>query len=152
MSSATFYPSCLSPAPLLVTVVCLGFAVDEAVGVGAGSMMLPPKVSQSTICGAEPRVGEGFGPAAEAFVGGDRDRRLLLSLGQDLEEQFGAAAVEFHVAEFVDAEKVDAAVPGDGLGQDRCRHPIAGTLTATPPVTPARRGSCCPPDRPLPRS
>ena len=42
---------------------------------------------------------------------------LLLPFGQDLEQQLGAAAVEFHVAEFVDAEQVDAAVAGDGLGQ-----------------------------------
>lgn len=38
-----------------------------------------------------------------------------LRVGQNLEEEFGAAAVEFHVAEFVDAEQVDAAVAGDLL-------------------------------------
>jgi hypothetical protein len=34
-----------------------------------------------------------------------------------LEEQFGAAAVEFHIAEFVEAEQVDAAVAGGDAGQ-----------------------------------
>ena len=42
---------------------------------------------------------------------------LLFAFGEDLEEQFGAAAVEFHVAELVDAEQVDAAVAGDGLAR-----------------------------------
>jgi hypothetical protein len=37
---------------------------------------------------------------------------------RDLEQQFGAAFVEFHVAQFVDAEQVGAAVAGDGLGED----------------------------------
>jgi hypothetical protein len=38
----------------------------------------------------------------ERLVGGDRDGRLLLAFGEDLEEKFGAAFVEFHVAQFVD--------------------------------------------------
>ncbi|WP_438872293.1 hypothetical protein [Paractinoplanes rishiriensis] len=33
-----------------------------------------------------------------------------------MEQQFGAAFVEFHAAQFVDAEQVDTAVAGDGLG------------------------------------
>ena len=33
---------------------------------------------------------------------------------KDLEGEFGAAVVEFHVAEFVHDEQGDAAVPGDG--------------------------------------
>ncbi len=67
--------------------------------------------------GAEAGVGEGLGPAAEGFVGRDRDRVLLLAFGEDLEEEFGTAAVEFEVAEFVEAEQVDAAVAGDDFGQ-----------------------------------
>jgi hypothetical protein len=51
------------------------------------------------------------------LVGGDCDGVLLLALGEDLEEELGAAAVEFHVAELVDHEEVDAAVPGDRLGE-----------------------------------
>jgi hypothetical protein len=42
---------------------------------------------------------------------------FLLPLGEDLEEELGAAAVEFHVAELGDHEEVDAAVPGDRLGE-----------------------------------
>ncbi len=34
-----------------------------------------------------------------------------------MEEEFGAAAVEFHVAEFVNAEQVDATVAGDRSGE-----------------------------------
>ena len=34
-----------------------------------------------------------------------------------MEEQLGAAPVEFGVSEFVEAAKVDAAVAGDGPGQ-----------------------------------
>src|SRR5205823_3236477 len=52
--------------------------------------------------GAKPRIGERLGPARERLVGRDRDRRAFLALGEHLEEQFGAAAVEFHVAELVD--------------------------------------------------
>ena len=48
---------------------------------------------------------------------------FLLAFGQHLEEEFGAAAIEFHVAEFVDAEQIDPAVTGDGLGQD---HLVGG--------------------------
>ena len=35
------------------------------------------------------------------------------ALSQNLGEELGAAAVEFHVAEFVDDEQVDTPVPGD---------------------------------------
>ena len=48
----------------------------------------------------------------------NRDGVLLLPLGQDLEEELGAAAVEFHIAELVDHEQVDATVAGDGLDED----------------------------------
>jgi hypothetical protein len=41
--------------------------------------------------GAEPRVGEGLGPASETVVGGDGQTVLLLTLGQNLEQQLGAA-------------------------------------------------------------
>jgi len=34
-----------------------------------------------------------------------------------LEEEFSSAAVEFHVAELVDHEEIDAAVAGDGAGE-----------------------------------
>jgi len=60
---------------------------------------------------------KGLGPAAERVVAGDRDGGLLFAFGQDLEQQLGAATVEFHVAEFVEAEQLDPAVAGDGAGQ-----------------------------------
>jgi len=60
-------------------------------------------------------VGEGLGPAGERLVRGDRG--TLFSLGEYLEEQFGAAAVEVHVSQLIPAEQVDAAVAGDDLGQ-----------------------------------
>ncbi len=50
---------------------------------------------------------------AEGLVGGDGDAVLLLAFGEDLEEEFGASAVEFHVAELIGAEQPDAAVAGD---------------------------------------
>jgi len=61
---------------------------------------------------------------AEALVGGDGNTCLLFPLRQDLEEELRAAPVEFHVAEFVDAEQVDAAVAVDGLGE----LPVIGGL------------------------
>ena len=47
--------------------------------------------------GAEAGVGEGFGPAAEGFVGGDGDGGLLFAFGEDLEQEFGTAPVELEV-------------------------------------------------------
>jgi hypothetical protein len=61
---------------------------------------------------------------AERLVGRDGDAGCFLPLGQDLEQQLGAAAVEFHVAELVDAEQVGAAVAGDRLGE----LPVVGGL------------------------
>lgn len=66
---------------------------------------------------AEPGVSEGLGPAAGRLVGGDGHAVLLLAFGHDLEEEFGAVAVEFHVAEPINAQKINSAVAGDGLGQ-----------------------------------
>jgi hypothetical protein len=80
------------------------------------SMMLPPKVRRSTMA-AQRQGSEGLGPAVEGLVGCDRDAGLFFPFGEELEQQLGTAAVEFHVAELVDAEQVDAAVAGDGLGQ-----------------------------------
>lgn len=67
---------------------------------------------------------------AEGLVGGDGDAVLLLAFGQDLEEELGAVTVEFHVAELVDAEKVDAAVAGDGLVQLLLVRGLDSSLTS----------------------
>jgi hypothetical protein len=53
----------------------------------------------------------------ERGVGRDRDGGALFPFGEDLEQQLGAAAVEFHVSELVEAELVDASVAGDGARQ-----------------------------------
>lgn len=45
--------------------------------------------------GAQAGVGEGFGPAGEGFVGGDRDGVLLFAFGEDLEEEFGVPLQTF---------------------------------------------------------
>ena len=57
--------------------------------------------------GAQAGVGEGFGPAAEGFVGRDRDGGLLFAFGEDLEQEFGAAPVESEVTWSV-PEKMEA--------------------------------------------
>ena len=67
--------------------------------------------------GAQPWVGEGAGPFGEGGVGGHRDAGAFLAFGEYLEEQFRAAPVQFQVAQFVQAEQVDAAVAGDAAGQ-----------------------------------
>jgi hypothetical protein len=47
-------------------------------------------------------------PSGERLVAGDRDRGALLEFGEDLEQQLGAAAVEFPVSQLIEAERVDA--------------------------------------------
>ena len=52
--------------------------------------------------GDEAGVGEDGAPFAEREVCPDRDRGSFFLLGDDLEEQFGAARVDLDVAQFVD--------------------------------------------------
>jgi hypothetical protein len=80
-------------------------------------MMAPLKVSQS-MKGAQRRG------SVKVLVQPEKDSLEAMAkesfssrFGEDLEEEFGAAAVQFHIAELIDAEQVDAAVAGDGLGQ-----------------------------------
>jgi len=61
----------------------------------------------------EPGVFEGLAPFGERRVGGDGDGGTLRSLGQDLEEQFGAARVQVDVVELIQAEQAEPAVTGD---------------------------------------
>ena len=88
------------------------------------SMMVALKVSRSTIAaqrrGSVKVLVQPLKDSLEAMA----TLAVLLAFGQDLEQQLGAAAVEFHVAELVDAEQVDAAVAGDGLGE----LPVVGGL------------------------
>ena len=67
--------------------------------------------------GGEARVGERLAPFAERCVRGDRDRRPLIPLGEDLEEQLGTPAIQMQVAQLVEAEKVDPSVAADHLGE-----------------------------------
>ena len=46
-----------------------------------------------------------------------RQTKFFFAFGEDLEEQLGAAFVQFPVSEFVDAQQVDPSVAGDGLGE-----------------------------------
>jgi hypothetical protein len=57
-------------------------------------------------------------PIREGQVGGDRDGGSFFAFGDDLEQQFGSAGVDLDVAEFVEAEQVEAAVAGNDSGQD----------------------------------
>ena len=54
---------------------------------------------------------------AEGGVGRDRYGGAFLALGEHLEQQFGAAPVQLEVTQLIQAQKVDAAVAGDGAGQ-----------------------------------
>jgi hypothetical protein len=65
-------------------------------------MICPAKVSRSTMAAQSRGSMKVFvQPSGERFVGGDRDGRALFAFGENLEEEFGAAPVEFHVAQFV---------------------------------------------------
>ena len=80
-------------------------------------MMLPPKVSRSTMAaqsrGSVNVVVQPENDALEAMA-----TVLFLPFGQHLKKQLGASFVEFHVTEFVDAEQIHSAVAG---GPD---HPL----------------------------
>jgi hypothetical protein len=75
-----------------------GAGAGQAVGVGAGLDDVAAEGEAVDDGGAEAGVGEGLGPAAEALVGRDRDAGFLFPLGEDLEQQLGAAAVQFGVS------------------------------------------------------
>ena len=80
------------------------------------------KVTRSTI--AATRRGSGNtvphslnGRLVAIAIGG-----AFLAFGDDLEQQLGAAWVDLDVAEFVEAEQVEAAVAADDAGQRRVRR------------------------------
>jgi hypothetical protein len=79
--------------------------------------MLSENVERSTIAATQPRIGERLGPAREAFPARDRHAGGFLPLDENLDEQLGAAPAERHVAQFVDAEKIHPALPGNRVGQ-----------------------------------
>jgi hypothetical protein len=67
--------------------------------------------------GDQAGVGEDGAPFTEGQVGGDGDAGPFLAFGDDLEEEFGAAGVDLDVAEFVEAEQVQAGVAAHDAGQ-----------------------------------
>ena len=80
-------------------------------------MMWALKVSRSTTAAARRGSVKVVAPFAERGVGGARDGGPFLPVGDDLEQQFGAAGVELDVAELVQAEQVQAAVAADDAGE-----------------------------------
>jgi hypothetical protein len=89
----------------------------QPVGDGAGLDDVAGERQAVDDGGAEPGIGEGLGPAAEALVTGDRHRIGLLSFGQHLEQQLGPTPVQLHVAELVQAQKINSALAGNGFRQ-----------------------------------
>src|SRR3974377_293005 len=94
-----------------------GLGGAQPVGVGAGGDDVRVEGEPVDDGGAEPGVGEGGCPLGEGGVGRDGDGGAFFALGEDLEQQFGAAPVQLEVAQLVQAEQVDPAVAGDGAGQ-----------------------------------
>ena len=78
--------------------------VGEAVGFGAGFDDVAAEGESVDDRSAEPGISERFRPAGERFVGRDRDGVFLFPLGEDLEKEFSATAVEFHIAKLVNHE------------------------------------------------
>src|SRR6201987_807448 len=97
--------------------VVAGLGGAQPVGVGAGGDDVGVEGEPVDDGGAQPRVGEGRCPLGEGGVGRDGDGGAFLALGEDLEQQLGAAPVQLEVAQLVQAEQVDPAVAGDGAGQ-----------------------------------
>lgn len=91
--------------------------LGEPVGLGTGLDDVRVEGDPVDDRRAEAGINEGLLPLRERSVRGDRDGPPFLSLGEDLEQQFGPGFIQVEVAELVQAEKVDAAVSGDGAGQ-----------------------------------
>ncbi len=62
-------------------------------------------------------VGERVAPFAERGVGRTGDGGALFTGGDDLKEQLSTAGVEVDVADFVQAQQVEAGVPGQDAGE-----------------------------------
>jgi hypothetical protein len=91
-------------------------ALGEPVGVGAGFDDGAAEGESSTMARSASGRWRSWS-SREGLVGRDRDGRFLLALGLDLNGQLGAAAVQLHVPEFVDAQQIDLSVARDGLRQ-----------------------------------
>ena len=100
-----------------VLLAAAGLAGAEPVGLGAGFEDAGVEGDPVDDGGDEAGVGEDGAPFAEGQVGGDGDGGSFLALGDDLEEQLAAAAVDLDVAEFVEQQQVQASVAADDAGQ-----------------------------------
>jgi hypothetical protein len=72
-------------------------------------MMWPPKAMRSTDCGGQAGVGEDLVQPPKDSLDAAATEFFSSPFGQHLEQEFGATAIQAHVAEFVDADQVDAA-------------------------------------------
>jgi hypothetical protein len=90
-------------------------------------MMLPPKVSRSTMAAqSRASVNVLVQPEKESLEAMATEF-FSLSFGQNLEKEFRTTLVEFHVAKLVDAQKINSPVTADGPGQDlvvSCLHQL----------------------------
>ena len=82
------------------------------------------QVTRSAIAAASRGRGIRLPHSSERQVGRQADGGFLLPFGDDLEQQSGSSRVEADVAEFVEQEQVEAAVPGHDAGQ----LPAVGSL------------------------
>src|SRR5580658_10688595 len=85
----------------------------QPVGVGAGLDDERPKREAIDNGCRQAWIDEGLPPLRERGVAGHGHRRPLLSFGQYLEQQLGAAGVEMDVAELIEAQKLVSSVAGD---------------------------------------
>ena len=88
------------------------------------SMMWALKVSRSTMAATSRGSPITWPHSENGQIRGRGHRRLLLALGQDLEQQLSPSGVELDVAELVEAQQVEPAIAGHQPGQS----PFVGRL------------------------
>lgn len=116
--------------------------VVEAVRGGAGFDDGAVKREPVDDCRTQARVSEGLRPPAKRLVGCDRDGVLLFPLCEDLEQEFGAASVEFEATEVrnfrprrVEVNSPDCVPYRDGLRDNgQARHQVVGCPCCAPAV------------------
>ena len=82
----------------------------EPVGVRSGADDVASERQPVDDRSCEPRVGEGVSPLAEGCVRSASNRCSFFSGSDDLEQEFGAAGVEFDVADLVETKQIQARV------------------------------------------
>ena len=102
----------------------------EAPGLGAGVDDVRTVREPVDDAFREPRVGEHLGPFAERQVGGDDQAGAFVSVGEDLEDELGAAVGQREVAELVDASVSDAGQAARARGWGSCRVIFSITLSS----------------------